>query len=197
MKISLEVTGTVLPFVILVVNMIQPVQTPLLKCGTNAFWKAGKVSHLGDFCLCLLCFIHYLSASVFKHCLNAFYPSPRDALARNALFRQRCNKFFIDVVTTMCFKDNEPPEAEVTQELLNLLFVHRNLLKGSGELPCPDAQVTELTLLLFSLTCQSCLFLISTDHPAIYTKLLSPFNDEVDETPVIRSVMLKLLLKYR
>ncbi|KAK2528363.1 Rnf213 [Columba guinea] len=89
----------------------------------------------------------------------------RDALARNALFRQRCNKFFIDVVTTMCFKDNEPPEAEVTQELLNLLFVHRNLLKGS-------------------------------DHPAIYTKLLSPFNDEVDETPVIRSVMLKLLLKY-
>ncbi|XP_065503793.1 E3 ubiquitin-protein ligase RNF213 [Caloenas nicobarica] len=89
----------------------------------------------------------------------------RDALARNALFRQRCNKFFIDVVTTMCFKDNEPPEAEVTQELLNLLFVHRNLLKGS-------------------------------DHPAIYTKFLSPFNDEVDETPVIRSVMLKLLLKY-
>lgn len=130
--------------------MIQPVQTPPLKCGTNAFWKAGKVSHLGDFCLCLLCFIHYLSASVFKHCLNAFHPSPRDALARNALFRQRCNKFFIDVVTTMCFKDNEPPEAEVTQELLNLLFVHRNLLKGSGELPCPDAQVTELTLAAFS-----------------------------------------------
>ncbi|XP_075025423.1 E3 ubiquitin-protein ligase RNF213 isoform X2 [Calonectris borealis] len=89
----------------------------------------------------------------------------RDAMARSALFRQRCNNFFIDVVTTMCFKDNEPPEAEVIQELLNLLFVHRNLLKGS-------------------------------DHPAIYTKFLSPFNDEVDETPVIRSVMLKLLLKY-
>ncbi|KAM6317270.1 E3 ubiquitin-protein ligase RNF213 isoform 4-T4 [Podargus strigoides] len=89
----------------------------------------------------------------------------RDDIARNALFRQRCNNFFIDVVTTMCFKDNEPPEAEVIQELLNLLFVHRNLLKGSA-------------------------------HPAICTKLLSPFNDEVDETPVIRSVMLKLLLKY-
>ncbi|KAM6344814.1 E3 ubiquitin-protein ligase RNF213 isoform 2-T4 [Alca torda] len=89
----------------------------------------------------------------------------RDAIARNALFRQRCNNFFIDVVTTMCFKDNEPPEAEVIQELLNLLFVHRSLLKGS-------------------------------DHPAICTKFLSPFNDEVDETPIIRSVMLKLLLKY-
>ncbi|XP_068269102.1 E3 ubiquitin-protein ligase RNF213 [Nyctibius grandis] len=89
----------------------------------------------------------------------------RDAIARNAQFRQRCNNFFIDVVTTMCFKDNEPPEAEVIQELLNLLFVDRSLLKGS-------------------------------DHPAIYTKFLSPFNDEVDETPIIRSVMLKLLLKY-
>ncbi|XP_049669068.1 E3 ubiquitin-protein ligase RNF213 isoform X5 [Accipiter gentilis] len=89
----------------------------------------------------------------------------RDAIARNALFRQRCNNFFIDVVTTMCFKDNEPPEAEVIQELLNLLFVHRSLLTGS-------------------------------DHPAIYTKFLSPFNDEVDEIPIIRSVMLKLLLKY-
>ncbi|XP_028940022.1 E3 ubiquitin-protein ligase RNF213, partial [Antrostomus carolinensis] len=90
----------------------------------------------------------------------------RDAIARNALFRQRCNNFFIDMVTTMCFKDNEPPEAEVIQELLNLLFVHQSVLKGSGE------------------------------HPAIYTKFLSPFNDEVDKTPVIRSVLLKLLLKY-
>ncbi|XP_066836382.1 E3 ubiquitin-protein ligase RNF213 isoform X3 [Anser cygnoides] len=87
------------------------------------------------------------------------------AIARNALFRQRCNSFFIDVVTTMCFKDNEPPETEVIQELLNLLFVHRDLLKGSV-------------------------------HPTTYTKFLSPFDDEVDETPIIRSVMLKLLLKY-
>ncbi|KAM7035519.1 E3 ubiquitin-protein ligase RNF213 [Acridotheres tristis] len=89
----------------------------------------------------------------------------RAALAKNALFRQRCNNFFIDAVTTMCFKDNEPPEAEVIQSLLSLLFVHRSRVKDS-------------------------------DHPAVYTKFLSPFNDEVDETPIIRSVMLKLLLKY-
>lgn len=60
---------------------------------------------------------------------------PRAAIAKNALFRQRCNNFFIDVVTTMCFKDNEPPEPEVIQGLLNLLFVHRNFVKDSGELP--------------------------------------------------------------
>lgn len=29
------------------------------------------------------------------------------------------------------------------------------------------------------------------------TKVLSPFNDSVDKTPVVRSVLLKLLLKYR
>ncbi|XP_064006836.1 E3 ubiquitin-protein ligase RNF213 [Pogoniulus pusillus] len=89
----------------------------------------------------------------------------RNAIERNALFRQRCNNFFIDVITTMCFKDNEPPEAKVIQELLNLLFVDASLVKGS-------------------------------EHPAIYTKFLSPFDDEVDETPIVRSVMLKLLLKY-
>uniref|UniRef100_A0A8C3UM49 RING-type E3 ubiquitin transferase n=1 Tax=Catharus ustulatus TaxID=91951 RepID=A0A8C3UM49_CATUS len=89
----------------------------------------------------------------------------RAAIAKNALFRQRCNNFFIDAVTTMCFKDNKPPEPAVIQSLLNLLFVHRSLVKDS-------------------------------DHPAVYTKFLSPFNDEVDETPIIRSVMLKLLLKY-
>ncbi|XP_038013112.1 E3 ubiquitin-protein ligase RNF213 isoform X2 [Motacilla alba alba] len=89
----------------------------------------------------------------------------RAAIAKKALFRQRCNNFFIDMVTTMCFKDNEPPEPEVIQRLLNLLFVHRSLVKDP-------------------------------DHPAVYTKFLSPFNDEVDETPIIRSVMLKLLLKY-
>uniref|UniRef100_A0A669PUC8 RING-type E3 ubiquitin transferase n=2 Tax=Phasianus colchicus TaxID=9054 RepID=A0A669PUC8_PHACC len=87
------------------------------------------------------------------------------AIAKNALFRQRCNNFFIDVVTTMCFKDNEPPDTAVIQELLNLLFVYRDFLEDS-------------------------------DRPAAYTKLLSPFDEEVDETPVIRSVMLKLLLKY-
>lgn len=52
----------------------------------------------------------------------------------------------------------------------------------------------ELILLAASLTCPSC---IPTARPAAYTKLLSPFDEEVDETPVIRSVMLKLLLKYR
>ncbi|XP_039566699.1 E3 ubiquitin-protein ligase RNF213-like [Passer montanus] len=92
----------------------------------------------------------------------------RAAIAKKALFRQRCNNFFIDMVTTMCFKDNKPPEPEVIQSLLDLLFARRGTVLKDPNHP----------------------------HPAVYTKFLSPFNDEVDETPIIRSVMLKLLLKY-
>lgn len=36
-----------------------------------------------------------------------------------------CNSFFIDLVSTMCFKDNEPPEKDVIEGLLGLLFAHR------------------------------------------------------------------------
>ncbi|XP_053231504.1 E3 ubiquitin-protein ligase RNF213-like isoform X2 [Podarcis raffonei] len=89
----------------------------------------------------------------------------RVAIKKMTRFRKCCNSFFIELVSTMCFKDNEPPEKAVIQELLNLLFVHKPPLKGSN-------------------------------NYSVYTKTLSPFNDVVDKTPVIRSVVLKLLLKY-
>ncbi|XP_067319963.1 E3 ubiquitin-protein ligase RNF213 isoform X2 [Anolis sagrei] len=87
------------------------------------------------------------------------------AIEKNARFRKFCNSFFLDLVSTMCFKDNEPPEKAVIQELLNLLFVHKESLRGFG-------------------------------NSSVHTKSLSPFDDVVDKTPVIRSVVLKLLLKY-
>ncbi|XP_051851384.1 E3 ubiquitin-protein ligase RNF213 [Antechinus flavipes] len=92
----------------------------------------------------------------------------RDAIAKHIQFRHMCNSFFIDLVSTMCFKDNIPPDKEVIEELLSLLFVHKKLLKDD---------------------------LLISGHSE-YTKSLSPFDDVVDKTPVIRSVVLKLLLKY-
>uniref|UniRef100_A0A8D0H1U9 Ring finger protein 213 n=1 Tax=Sphenodon punctatus TaxID=8508 RepID=A0A8D0H1U9_SPHPU len=89
------------------------------------------------------------------------------AIEKNAQFRQRCNGFFIDLVSTMCFKDNVPPEKAVIKELLSLLFVQKEILKVR-----------------------------QGDFRTIYTKSLSPFDDIVDKTPIIRSVVLKLLLKY-
>ncbi|XP_066472974.1 E3 ubiquitin-protein ligase RNF213 isoform X2 [Tiliqua scincoides] len=87
----------------------------------------------------------------------------RIAIEKNAQFRKFCNSFFLELVSTMCFKDNEPPEKAVIQELLKLLFVQKEILRGDR---------------------------------GMYTKSLSPFDDVVDKTPVIRSVLLKLLLKY-
>ncbi|XP_062071742.1 E3 ubiquitin-protein ligase RNF213 isoform X3 [Lepus europaeus] len=88
------------------------------------------------------------------------------AIAKHAQFRQLCNSFFVDLVSSMCFRDDCPPHGDVVQSLLSLLFVQKELLRREPQ------------------------------GPREHTKSLSPFNDVVDKTPVIRSVVLKLLLKY-
>ncbi|XP_029401804.1 E3 ubiquitin-protein ligase RNF213 isoform X4 [Mus pahari] len=90
----------------------------------------------------------------------------RKAIEKHAQFRHMCNSFFVDLVSTMCFKDNTPPEKSVIDTLLSLLFVQKELLRDASQKHCE------------------------------HTKSLSPFDDVVDKTPVIRSVLLKLLLKY-
>ncbi|XP_041076276.1 E3 ubiquitin-protein ligase rnf213-alpha-like isoform X2 [Polyodon spathula] len=90
----------------------------------------------------------------------------REAVQSNALFRNRCNAFFIDVVSTVCFKDNSPPTESIIHRLLFLLLVNND------EIP-----------------------FVNKDRK-VHTKALSPFNETVDKTPVVRSVVLKLLLKY-
>ncbi|XP_039082113.1 E3 ubiquitin-protein ligase RNF213 isoform X2 [Hyaena hyaena] len=90
----------------------------------------------------------------------------RDAVQKHACIRQMCNSFFIELVSTICFKDNSPPEKEVVEVLLSLLFVQKELLRDTYQ------------------------------RHQEHTKSLSPFDDVVDKTPVIRSVVLKLLLKY-
>ncbi|XP_006869704.1 PREDICTED: E3 ubiquitin-protein ligase RNF213 [Chrysochloris asiatica] len=90
----------------------------------------------------------------------------RSAIEKHAQFRQMCNSFFVDLVSTMCFKDNTPPQRDVIEALLSLLFVQKELLREAPQ------------------------------RHREHTKSLSPFDDVVDKTPVIRSVVLKLLLKY-
>uniref|UniRef100_A0A669EGJ6 RING-type E3 ubiquitin transferase n=1 Tax=Oreochromis niloticus TaxID=8128 RepID=A0A669EGJ6_ORENI len=81
----------------------------------------------------------------------------RIPIKQHAQFRNKCNAFFIDLVSTVCFKDNSPPCSAVILHLLSFLMVE------AGQ---------------------------------IFTKALSPFDDSVDKNPVVRSVVLKLLLKY-
>ncbi|XP_058848399.1 E3 ubiquitin-protein ligase rnf213-alpha-like isoform X1 [Acipenser ruthenus] len=90
----------------------------------------------------------------------------REAVQSNVHFRNRCNAFFIDVVSTVCFKDNSPPSESIIHHLLSLLLVANDAIP-----------------------------LVNKDSK-FHTKALSPFDDYVDRTPVVRSVVLKLLLKY-
>uniref|UniRef100_A0A8C5RBG0 RING-type E3 ubiquitin transferase n=1 Tax=Leptobrachium leishanense TaxID=445787 RepID=A0A8C5RBG0_9ANUR len=87
---------------------------------------------------------------------------------RYVKFKQMCNGFFLDLVCTLCFKDNTPPDKELIQEILELLFTSKNF--------SPAQQYHRLKTEILS--------------------YLSPFEDTIDKTPVIRSVILKLLLKY-
>ncbi|XP_043106269.1 E3 ubiquitin-protein ligase rnf213-alpha-like isoform X2 [Puntigrus tetrazona] len=91
----------------------------------------------------------------------------RDLISQSALFRMRCNAFFIELVTTVCFKDNTPPSQDIILHLLSLLMVESQSLTQ-----------------------------IRGRDRRFLTKALSPFDDSVDKNPVVRSVVLKLLLKY-
>ncbi|XP_029582376.1 E3 ubiquitin-protein ligase rnf213-alpha isoform X4 [Salmo trutta] len=90
----------------------------------------------------------------------------RACITLNAQFRQSCNAFFIDLVTTVCFKDNIPPSKGVILHLLSFLMVE------TEPIPLIRAQ------------------------SQIHTKDFSPFDESMDKNPVVRSVILKLLLKY-
>ncbi|TNN72678.1 E3 ubiquitin-protein ligase rnf213-alpha [Liparis tanakae] len=101
---------------------------------------------------------------------EAFPMLPSDSIRilidQHVRFRKQCNAFFIDLVSTVCFKDNAPPCSAVILHLLSFLMVEAN--------PVPLLRVNR----------------------QILTKVLSPFDDSVDKNPVVRSVVLKLLLKY-
>uniref|UniRef100_A0A665VK89 Uncharacterized protein n=1 Tax=Echeneis naucrates TaxID=173247 RepID=A0A665VK89_ECHNA len=102
---------------------------------------------------------------------NEFLIVPSNAIRvlikQHAQFRKQCNAFFIDLVSTVCFKDNSPPCSVVILHLLSFLMVETNAVPILGGI-----------------------------SRQILTKELSPFDDAVDKNPVVRSVVLKLLLKY-
>ncbi|XP_067860096.1 E3 ubiquitin-protein ligase rnf213-alpha isoform X2 [Heptranchias perlo] len=91
----------------------------------------------------------------------------RKGVGKNAMFRKRCDAFFIALVSMVCFKDNSPPTKEVVAELLSLLVIEKHVFCN-----------------------------ISSTDRRYHTRTLSPFDDSVDRNPVVRSIVLKLLLKY-
>ncbi|XP_022250656.1 E3 ubiquitin-protein ligase rnf213-alpha-like isoform X2 [Limulus polyphemus] len=50
----------------------------------------------------------------------------REAVERHGKFRQRCNLFFIEVLSRYCFSGNSPPDDTVIKELIRLITVNKN-----------------------------------------------------------------------
>ena len=102
------------------------------------------------------------------------------------------------MVSTVCFKDNTPPCQNIISHLLSFLMVEVPavaILRGMLE------QLFMFVWVFVWVYVQVCGILImcffSCLGRQILTKALSPFDDSVDKNPVVRSVVLKLLLKYR
>uniref|UniRef100_A0A8C2YVV7 Ring finger protein 213 n=1 Tax=Cyclopterus lumpus TaxID=8103 RepID=A0A8C2YVV7_CYCLU len=105
---------------------------------------------------------HIYCLTCIRACLDAgqaFCPHCRQQLPNGGV----AMVFFIDLLSTVCFKDNTPPETHVIIHLLSYLMVE------TGFTP---------------------------EHKQIHTKDLSPFDESPDRNPVVRSVILKLLLKF-
>nr|XP_023992641.1 E3 ubiquitin-protein ligase rnf213-alpha-like [Salvelinus alpinus] len=135
-------------------------------------------------------------------------------------FKKKCSAFFIDLVSTVCFKDNSPPCTAIILHLLSFLTVeaqsspiirgHRQIQRRSRFDQSVDniqwfigsvwLLFIKLLHLLFHLLnllmveAQSALNIRGPFHRP--TKAISPFGVDVDKSPVVWSVVLKLLLKY-
>ena len=86
----------------------------ILECGvvlkSTKLYIRGKlftlVSLANKNCCCYYYYYNY------HHCLH------REAIWKYNSFRQRCNAFFMDIVSQLCFADGTPPNQEVVERLM-------------------------------------------------------------------------------
>ncbi len=101
-------------------------------------------------------FIKVVAVKNVKILLNTMFPVLKlkaDNIIKRKI-RNSCNRFFIEVVSSLCFGGVEAPEPELVKLLLDTVL--------------RDTQ----------------------------TSILSPYNNEHDKTPTIRSFLLQLLLEH-
>ncbi|KAL3881514.1 hypothetical protein ACJMK2_027946, partial [Sinanodonta woodiana] len=125
--------------------------------------------------ICIRCF-RELKALRTKKCLKCSRAIPdkfnpeatgneRKGVQKFKDYQSRCNSFFMDVVSQLCFVDNTAPSDQVVDKLLGYITMTK--------MPCKQGKM-------------------ETRH---LTKELTIFNDCVDPNPVFRSFLLQLLLR--
>ncbi|CDQ86702.1 unnamed protein product [Oncorhynchus mykiss] len=131
-------------------------------------------------------------------------------------FKKKCSAFFIDLVSAVCFKDNCPPCTAIILHLLSFLTVEARsspVITGRRQIQRRsrfDQSVDNIqwfvgsVWLLFIKLLHLLNLLMVEAQSALNirgpfrrpTKAISPFGVDVDKSPVVWSVVLKLLLKY-
>ncbi|XP_062573630.1 E3 ubiquitin-protein ligase rnf213-alpha-like, partial [Saccostrea cucullata] len=48
------------------------------------------------------------------------------------VFQRHCNSFFMDLVSQLCFTDEEPPSSQVIQKLMSYMFITTRARRGQG-----------------------------------------------------------------
>jgi len=87
-------------------------------------------------------------------------------------YKQRCNTFFMDLVSQLCFGDDStPPQEAVIRRLMGYITCTSKVAEKLQKLKGPAAA-----------------------GPAVQ-KTKKMFGDAIDATPVVRSFLLQLLLK--
>ena len=86
------------------------------------------------------------------------------------LYKKRCNAFFMDLVSQLCFAGDAPPE----DDLVDFLMQYVTRERGRKEVVAKDDRgiVTQ-------------------------TKKMSLFDDHIDDSPVVRSLLIQLLLRSK
>ncbi|XP_072046322.1 E3 ubiquitin-protein ligase rnf213-alpha-like [Amphiura filiformis] len=92
----------------------------------------------------------------------------REAIQKYNSFRQRCNAFFMGVVSQLCFAEGTPPNCEVVERLMTYVTRETEMKDSNDKQQRRRMQTKRLTA----------------------TK-----GDGIDPSPVIRSVLLQLLLQ--
>ena len=95
----------------------------------------------------------------------------KDEKKQLVAIRKSCRNFFLEVVSGLCFGQSTVPDDDLVEMLLNIVFTEKAQVEGGGE------------------------------EGRLGTRVLTPYYKddpkERDETPIIRSFLLQLLLEHK
>jgi hypothetical protein len=95
----------------------------------------------------------------------------RDAMTAFMQYKQRCNAFFMDLISRLCFTESgvnaSPPEPEAVERLMGYITGKSKVSEKIQQLRGQK------------------------------TKKMGLFNEALDPTPVVRSFLLQLLLRSK